>query len=455
MAVGDFLGGSAGGGGDKALKMGLADTIRLAWADDDLRGRLIFVFTIFAAYALGIQIRVPIPGIDPAMFESMIQGNQFLGLLNALGGGGLKRISIFALGLNPYITASIVMQIAQVAFPNLKEEMKEGGEYARKKNSQRTRMLSLLLCVVQGWGIMRLIATSGALPPQYNTPWVYATVVMFWMAGSMLLLWMGEQISEKGVGNGISLMIFAGIVIVFPNMAQTVYTAVQQGSTSIISVLLVVALFVVMTWFIVFFTIAQRRLPITPLRRQVGTKAVGGSQSYLPFSLNMTGVIPIIFAISLVYMPYQFANWFPPKSGPHNFFMALSEWLSPNFSSLKGLCGALFYMFLIFFFTYFYTAIQYNVDDIADNLKRQGAVIPGVRPGKQTRDFLDSVISRITLVGAVFLSVVALNQYIVPLLINVAGLSILFGTSLLIMVSVALETMRQIEASLLMKQYNM
>lgn len=454
MSVPAGLGGGVGSlGGDKSLKMSLADTFRLAWADEDLRARLKFVFFIFAVYALGIHIQVPIPGVDPRAFEDMLSKSQFLNLVNALGGGGLKRISIFALALNPYITSSIIMQVMQAAFPQLKAEMKEGGEYARRKMNQRTRALALLLCGFQGWGILQIIRNTGAIPPQSQTLWVYLTVILFWTAGSMFLLWLGEQVSERGIGNGISIMIFAGIIISFPYYIGQINFAVRNGTTSWLSVIIVAALFFATTWFVVMFTIAQRRIPIQHMRRQFGTKAVGGGSSYLPFSLNMVGVIPIIFAISLIYMPAQFASMMPENSGPRHFLEGLSYYLSPNFTDPRGIVGIFLYMGLIFFFTYFYTAIQFNVEDIADNLKRGGSFIPGIRPGKQTKEFLDTVISRITIVGALFLSLVAINQYLVPVFINIRGLSMIFGTSLLIMVSVALETMRQIEANLLMKQY--
>lgn len=453
MSLGGGVSG-AGGRGDKGLRLNLADTIRLAWADPELRQRLVFVMAIFAVFCLGIHVPVPIPGVDPGEFENLVQNNAFFNLINTFGGGGLKRISIFALGLNPYITASIIMQILQAAFPQWKKELKEGGEYARRNMNKRTRLLSIVLSFVQGWGIIQLIKNSGAIPPESQTMWVYLTVILFWTAGSMMMLWMGEQISERGIGNGVSLMIFAGIIISFPSVIQLIANSVARNFTNYFQVGMLVALFLGTTWFVTLFTIAQRRIPIQHMRRQFGTKAVGGQTSYLPLSLNLVGVIPIIFAVSLVYMPAQFAMAFPANSPMHNALNGLAQFLLPNFKIWQGWVGALFYMLLIFFFTYFYTAIQYSVDDMADNLKRGGSFIPGVRPGKQTKDFLDAVISRITIVGALFLSVIALGQYVVPLIApDVPNLGLLFGTSLLIMVSVALETMRQIEANLLMKQY--
>lgn len=447
------MGDVGGPGGDKSLKMSLADTFRLAWADEDLQSRLKFVLLVFAIYTLGIHIQVPIPGVDPKQLETMLENNAFLQLASAIGGGGLRKISIFALGLGPYITASIIMQVLQAAYPKFKEELKEGGAHARQLQNKRTRWLSIVLSVFQGYGIFSLIKQTGAIPAGSQSMFIAFTTILFWCAGSMFLLWLGEQVSEKGIGNGISLLIFAGIIINFPYMISSIKSGVVGGSTSVFNVLIVIALFLLTTWFVVRFTIAQRRIPIQHMRRQVGTKALGGQTSYLPFSLNMVGVIPIIFAVSLIYMPAQFAAMTPANSGAHQFLMKVAEFTSPNLSTPKGWVGMVAYMGLIFFFTYFYTAIQFNVDDIADNLKRGGSFIQGIRPGKQTKEFLDSVISRLTVVGAAFLSIVSVGQYIVPLLINVAAVQMVFGTTLLIMVSVALETMRQIEANLLMKSY--
>ena len=267
------------------------------------------------------------------------------------------------------------------------------------------------------------------------------------------MLWLGEQLTERGIGNGVSLMIFAGIVISFPATAQQIWTSIQNGTTAGWAGLVVIIMFVLSTWFITYFTIAQRRIPVQHIRRQFGTKAMGGATSYLPFSVVMVGVIPIIFAIALIQIPYQFLGWFPPGTQAHNVIQNIADFMNPNFTTWKGYLGILIYAGLIFFFSYFYTAVQFNVEDIANNLKRAGSFIPGIRPGKQTKDFLDGVISRITVVGAVFLAVVAISPYLLPLLINVRNVQLLFGTSLLIMVSVALETMRQIEANILMKQY--
>lgn len=460
---GNYTGGSAGRGGDKALALPFAETLRLAWADPDLRQRILFVLTMFGVFALGTHVPAPIPGVSAdAVFESLKKLPIFA-YLDLFGGGALRRVSVFSLGLNPYITASIIMQILSTALPQWKKEMQEGGEYARKQQNRRTRILTLVLCCVQGWGLLQMM--TPALPTSV-TVFMKVMTLVFWTAGAMFMLWLGEQISEKGIGNGVSLMIFAGIILSLPNQGANLIRTVHEGFASWWSVIAVLIIFVAATWFIVFFTTAQRRIPIQHMRRTVGTRMVGGQTSYLPLSVNMAGVLPIIFAVSLIGLPGQFSLMVGGPSTPlGGFLQEVASYLRPDNSEAvapwlpiwKGIFGSILYTALIFFFTYFWTAIQYNVEDISNNLKRGGSFIPGVRPGKQTKDFLDGVISRITLVGAAFIAVVALLQYVAPALAGLNrssnNISLLGGTSLLIMVSVALETMRQIEANILMKQY--
>ena len=434
---------------DKGLRMPLLETLRQAWADPDLRAKIQFVLLMFGVYVLGVNISVPIPGISPEAMNKLLEDNAFFNMLNSFGGGGLKRISIFALGLNPYITSSVIMQILTTALPQWKKELQEGGEYARRQQNKRTRFLTLALCIAQGMGLIRMMGS--ALPPL--APHQVFLVVLFWTAGAMFMLWLGEQISERGIGNGISLMIFAGIMISMPSQFSQIYDQLTKGLINWFQVGILLVSFMVVTWLVVLFSTAQRRIPIQHMRRVVGMKMMGGQTSYLPLSVNLTGVIPLIFAVSLALLPTQFANMFPANSGPHDFLNALGQWIYPGQFFPQNVVGSLVYMALIFFFTYFYTAIQFNVEDIANNLKRGGSFIPGVRPGKQTRDFLDGVISRITIVGALFLSFIALFQAYVPALTGIRQGNYLFGTSLLILVSVALDTMRQIESNLLMKHY--
>lgn len=444
--LGGFAGGPGAGGGDKGLSLGLMQTLKLAWADEELRQRMLFVLIVFVVYSFGVHIPVPIPGLDPVgIVEKLEKDNNLIAMLNAFTGGGFKRLSIFALGLSPYITASIILQVLTQAIPEWKKEMQEGGQYGRQKQNRRTRGLSIILCFVQGWGFIQLLNSAQL---GIHAPTQIISILTFWTAGSMFCLWLGEQITERGIGNGVSLMIFAGILVSFPSLVSQVSGAVSGGTVPLYKIIFLLVLLIFVTWLIVFFTVAQRRIPIQTMRRQVGNRTLGGQTQYLPFSVNMVGVIPIIFASSLMGLPYQFGTMMKSE-----FLKDLSMWLNPTSRFPMGLVGCFFYVCLIFFFTYFYTAVQYDVNDIADNLKRQGAFIPGIRPGNQTKKFLDEVLSRVTIVGSGFLAVIALVQYVAPALTGLFGLSAIGGTTLLIVVSVALETLRQIEANLLMKQY--
>lgn len=459
-----FGGGGGGYGpkGDKGLSLPLLETLRLAWADPDLRQRLAFVLFMFGVFAMGVHVPAPIPGVSSASIYDQLKSLPMFQILDMFGGGALRKVSVFSLGLNPYITASIIMQILTTANPAWKKEMQEGGEYARKQQNKRTRLLTIVLCLVQGWGLMQMMAPALGM---VTIPMRMVTIV-FWSAGAMFMLWLGEQISEKGIGNGVSLMIFAGIILSLPHQVEILMQDYRAGFIHWWSFVMVFAIFVAATWFIVYFTTAQRRIPIQHMRRTVGTKIMGGQTSYLPLSVNMAGVLPIIFAVSLIGLPYQFGMMLGgERTAIGHILTELGTYLQPSNGDPvvrgipipRGIIGSVLYTALIFFFTYFWTAIQYNVEDITNNLKRAGSFIPGVRPGKQTKDFLDGVISRITLVGAAFISGVALLQYVAPALSGLNSktsyISILGGTSLLIMVSVALETMRQIEANLLMKRY--
>jgi preprotein translocase subunit SecY len=466
LSFGGFGGAfGGGGGGDKSLSLPLTQIFRLAWEDEDLRARIKFLLLMFAVFALGIHVPVPTPGLTESDIMSKLKDSQVFQMIDSFGGGALRKLSVFALGMNPYITSSIIMQIMGTAFPQLKKELQEGGEYARKKQNQRTRLLTLLMCAVQGWGYIQLLqgglSQGGGVGLSAGN---IAIILTFWTAGSMFTLWLGEQISEKGIGNGVSLMIFAGIMIGIPYQGQKLWKGLQDGAIQWYQVAVLIAIFLATTWLVVHFTSAQRRIPVQHMRRMIGTKAIGGKTSYLPFSLLMAGVIPIIFASSIISMPSQFASFLGNDKTPAgNFFLAVGNFISPSQAKIFGInwvvnpFGCLVYLVMILFFSYFWNAIQYNVEDISDNLKRAGSIIPGVRPGKQTKDFLDDIISKLTIVGAVFIAGVALLQYITPAVTNLSyayGVGAVGGTSLLILVSVALETMRQIEANLLMKQYD-
>lgn len=434
--------------------MNFRETLSAAWATPDLRQRLLFVFFIFTVFVIGIHIPVPVPGIDPNAVRDFIKGNPAFGFLDLFSGGALSHLSIFSLGLNPYITASIVMQLMTIGVPSLQKLQREEGEYGRRKINRYTRYLTIFLCIFQSWGYSKLLA--GGIQKGLSLGLVdQIIIIVFWTAGSMFVLWLGEQIQEKGVGQGVSLMIFAGIAVRLPSQIQNVADHVRDGLYSGFNVLLLCAIFLGTIWVIVYFTQAQRRIPMHYLRRVPGRRSVGSSTSYLPISINTAGVIPIIFAISLLFLPQTLASAFPPESTIANVLHWLAQTLSPQQASVMGsIIGSGIYTLMIFAFTYFYTAVIYNVEEMADNLKKSGAFVPGVRPGKPTQEYLDGVISRITIVGAVFLSFVALLQYWVPAITGTGSdFTLIGGTSLLIIVAVALDTMKQIEAQVIMRGY--
>jgi len=429
----------------------LKDTVASAWQLPDLRARIIFLFAMFAVYSLGLH--VPVPGLTPAQVDSFIGNNAMMGLIDLFSGGALRKVSIFALGLNPYITASIIMQLMSIAIPSLHQMQREGGDYAKRKINEYTRKLTVVLAILQGAGIaISILRSAGAATPFLTV----SILVISWTAGAMFLLWLGEQMTEKGIGNGISLLIFAGIVSRLPYYIGQTADFLRNGAVSPFGVTLLVVIFIGTIWSIVMFTRAQRRIPIQHARRIIGQRAVGGQTTYLPLSLNSAGVIPIIFAISLLMLPQQFANMVPQGGFFSNLLSNFAKWFTPGTSQLPlyyAWIPSFLYALMIFAFTYFYTAVIYNVEEIADNLKKHGAFIPGIRPGKPTQEYLDKVVTRVTAAGATFLAVIALLQYWVPDITGVSTFWLVGGTSMLIVVGVALDTMQQIESQLLMRQY--
>lgn len=422
------------------------DALQGAFKLPELRSRVIFVFAMFAVYAVGLHI--PVPGVNHDQMKRIFEDNAMLGFLNMFAGGALKRFTILALGLNPYITSSIIMQIFSYTHPPLRQLQREGGEAGRRKVQQYTRYLTVVIAFVQAIGFMTMFRSMGGL--ETLTFWQTTQVVIALVAGAMFLLWLGEQITEKGIGNGVSLMIFAGIVATLPSQLEATYAFVKEGQIQMWQILLLIAIFLGTIWGIVYVTQSQRRIPIQHVRRIIGRRQTMGGTSYLPIPVNAAGVIPIIFAISLQLLPATLANMVPPTWG---FAHDAMKWLADLFSPGNSIFGSLFYAGLIFVFTYVYIAIVFNTDEIAENLKRQGSFIQGVRPGKPTADYLDGVITRITVAGALFLAGIALMQYWVPNITRITTFGLAGGTSLLIMVGVALDFIRQIEAQMSMRQY--
>ncbi len=401
----------------------------------DLRKRILYTVGLLAVYRIGSFI--PVPGINSAVMEQLIQGHGVFGLMDMFSGGNLSRLTIFALNVGPYITAQIVMQLLTMVIPKLEELAKEGEE-GRRQIQQYTRYGTILLAVIQGLAYTLWGRTAGAL--ENTGAFTVVLVVTVLTAGTAFVMWLGEKISEHGIGNGISLIIFVGIVARIPSGART---AVQllggQGGYSIFSVVLfaIIALAVIVA--VVAIQEGERRIPVQYAKRVVGRRMYGGQSRYLALKVNQAGVIPVIFASSVLAFPATIISFVPALQRLAKYF--------------EG--GALFYnivyVLLIIFFTYFYTAAQFQPIEIANNLKKYGGFIPGLRPGRPTAEYLDRVMTRITLAGALFLGFIAVLPNIMS---RITGLPIHFGgTGLLIMVGVALDTMKQIETQLLMRQY--
>ncbi len=414
----------------------------------ELKRRLLVTFGLLAAYRLGAH--VPTPGVDGealARFFDSVQGT-LLGLVDLFSGGNLRRLTVFALGIMPYISASIILQLLTVVVPALERLAKEG-EAGRKKITQYTRYGTVVLSAFQSLFIA--IGLEGMNDPSGVTlvpfpGWGFRLLTMITLtAGTSLIMWLGEQISEKGIGNGISLIIFAGIVVRIPSALVATYTLLSTGEMSLFVLLGVAALMVAVTAAVVLMQEGQRKIPVQYAKRVVGRRVYGGQSTHIPLRINTAGVIPVIFASSIILFPATLARFVPTW-----WMQAISDALSPGPLPRHALYYLL-YMGFIIFFTYFYTAIVFNPNDLADNMKKYGGFIPGVRPGKKTSEFIDRTLTRITLPGAIFL---ALISVLPDFLIRSFNVPFYFGgTSLLIVVGVALDTVRQMESHLLMRHY--
>jgi preprotein translocase subunit SecY len=409
---------------------------------DELKKRIWFTLGALIVYRLGTYI--PLPGIDPAAWQQIFntQAGGILGMFNMFSGGGINRMAIFALNIMPYISASIIIQLMTTVSPTL-EQLKKEGEQGRKIMNQYTRYLTVVLAAFQAYGIA--IGLEGAGNAVSDPGWFFRiSTAITLTGGTMFLMWLGEQITSRGIGNGISLIIMAGIVAELPSAIAGTLELGRQGAISTGLILIVLVMVVAVIAFIVFMERAQRRLLIQYPKRQVGNQMFEGQTSHLPLKLNTSGVIPPIFASSLLLLPTTVAN-FNVGGGP--------SWLT-TMTTLLGHGRPLFlflYIALIIFFTFFYTAIVFNPTETADNLKKHGGFIPGIRPGERTAEYIDHVLSRITVIGAAYLSIVCL---IPEILISYAAVPFYFGgTSLLIVVSVTMDTVAQIQGYLLAHQY--
>ncbi|HZK37835.1 MAG TPA: preprotein translocase subunit SecY [Clostridia bacterium] len=419
----------------------MIQTLKNAWKIPDLRKRIIFTFIMLAVFRLGAVI--PVPGINIAQVKSIVEGAGLLSFFDLISGGAFGDMTIFALGVSPYITASIIIQLLTMAIPSLEELAKEGEEGSKKIN-QYTRYATIVLSLIQAVGISVGLFRSALINKDVFS---IITVVLTLTAGTSFLMWLGEEITEKGVGNGISLLIFAGIVSKLPDGIKNTIALAKQGELNILSI----AMFVVMVLLIIIGVIAiqegTRKIPVQYAKRVVGRKMYGGQSSHIPLKVNQAGVIPVIFAMSMLQFPHTI-SYFIGKEGKFAHF--LNTWLSPSVVPgvfVYNLLSAL----LIIFFTYFYTAATFNPVEIAINMRKNGGFIPGIRPGKPTSEYLNKILTRITLAGALFLAIITIVPTIV---MSATKIPISFGgTAVLIVVGVALETMKQIEAQLLMRHY--
>ncbi len=409
----------------------------------DVRSKILFTAAIFIVFR--IFAHIPVPGVDVVQLKALFASNQFLGLLDIFSGGTLANFSVMALGLNPYINASIILQLLTMIFPKLEELSKEG-DAGRQKINQYTRMLTIPLACLQAIGMYALLRSQGIINvlPAIELVAFVATVC----AGTVLLMWFGELITEKGIGNGISLLIFAGIVGVLPvSFAQTLSTI---NAENIFNILIFAVMGIIVISSIVVINEATRQITVYYAKRVRGNKIYGGQSTHLPLRLNQAGVIPIIFAVSLVLLPSLLANYLTASKTEFikNIAFTFASWFNPD-----GFFYNFLYFFLVVGFTYFYTAVIFNPKKISGEIQKYGGFIPGIRPGTPTANFLNYILTRITLAGAIFLGLIAIFPTIAKTFTNVQNLA-LGGTGILIVVSVVLETIKAIEAQLVMRNYD-
>ncbi len=423
--------------------MRFINKIHQIWKDHDLRRNILFVLGLLAIFRLAAQ--VPVPGVDAQALKDFFASNQFLGLLNLFSGGGMENFSIVALGIGPYITASIILQLLTMIIPAL-EEISKDGESGRRRINQYTRILTVPLAYLQGFGVIKLLNQSAQSVIKDLSFFNFFATLTVLAAGTMFLMWLGELITEKKVGNGISLIILAGIVTGIPSSVAR--TLMVFNTSQFINLLTFLVIALVTIAGVVVITEAQRNIPISYAKRVRGIRMYGGMDTHLPLRVNQAGMIPIIFAIAIIMFPPLIARLF---LNANSSFIARSSQFVIDLFQNQVFYGIIYFVF-VFGFTYFYTAVIFHPQQIADNLQKQGGFVPGIRPGSQTADYLGKVSNRIMLAGAVSLGLVAILPLIIQAITNVTTMTI-SGASLLIVVSVVLETVRQIDSQLVMRDY--
>ncbi len=422
----------------------MLQTLRNAWKIEELRKKILFTLVIILLYRLGNAI--PVPDVNIALLNAYFaqQQSTILGLLDVMSGGAFSNATIFALSIQPYINASIIIQLLCIAIPSLERLSKEGGEEGRKKIASITRYATVAIGLIQGFAYYMLIMNNNMLNADAQGIWSAIVIILTFTSGSALIMWLGEQITEFGIGNGISMILFASIISRLPTSLITTVRNITAGNLQWWLALLMLIGAIAMIVLIVYVNDAERRIPVQYAKRVVGRKMYGGQSTHLPMKVNMSGVMPIIFAQSIASVPATFAAFAGKTDG----------WVNTWFAN-NSIPYAIIYFLLIIFFAYFYSTIQFNPVEVANNLKKNGGYIPGFRPGKPTSEFIQKVLNKITLFGAIYLGIIA----IVPILIShfsnaaaLTGLS-LGGTSIIIVVGVALETVRALEAQMLMRNY--
>ena len=417
---------------------------------DELKDRILFTILILLVVRVGSFITLP--GVDVEMLKlSMANnaGNDLFGFFDLFVGGAFSNAAIFALGIMPYITASIIFQLAGIVIPQV-QKMQKDGEEGRRKINQYTRVATVFISALQAIGIgIKLVSQNANGAPVVPDSGImfFMTTVLLLTSGTMFLMWLGEQITDRGIGNGISLIIFIGIIAVLPNSLFQEYELIASGARNIILEVVIFALLVGIIAMVILITQGARKIPVQYAKRQVGRKVYGGTTNYIPLRVNTAGVMPIIFAQSLMFIPNTILSFFP-ESSTASYLASLFSYDSFFYASVFGL--------MVVFFTYFYTAIVFSPKEISDNMKKQGGFIPGVRPGKPTADYIENILTKITLPGSIFLAIVAILPTFVT---NIFGVTTTFasffgGTSLLIIIGVALDTLQQIESHLLMRHYD-
>ena len=422
----------------------MLQTMRNAWKIDDLRHKILFTLVIILLYRLGNAVPVPYVNIDALNGYFAQMQNTVLGLLNVMSGGAFSNATIFALSIQPYINASIIIQLLCIAIPALERMSKEEGEEGKKKIASITRYTTVAIGLIQGFAYYYMIMKSGFLTADGQGVWAAIVIILTFTSGSALIMWLGEQITEYGIGNGISMILFASIISRLPTSVITSIRNISTGSLEWWVALLVFLGALAIIVLIVYVNDAERRIPVQYAKRVVGRKMYGGQSTHLPMKVNMSGVMPIIFAQSIASIPATIAAFTGKTDGWVN------TWFGTN-----SIPYAIIYFLLIIFFAYFYSTIQFNPIEVANNLKKNGGYIPGFRPGKPTSEFIQKVLNKITLFGALYLGIIA----VVPILVahfsqsaSLTGVS-LGGTSIIIVVGVALETVRALEAQMLMRNY--